>query len=64
MRSLKIKTKLEKTSLKTLMSFFQKKSNWFFNFSVDILFSNEHVQLKKMFKLKNTSVKTFLNDVF
>ena len=29
---------------------------------VDSLFLNEHSQLKKWIKLKNTSVKTLLND--
>ena len=31
-------------------------------FWVDTLFLNEHAQLKKWFKLKRTSVKTWLNE--
>ena len=47
MRSLKVKTKLKQISVRTLISFFKKKSCGGFNFSVDTLFLNKHVPLKK-----------------
>ena len=31
---------------------------------MNTLFLNQHVQLKKWFKLNKTSVKTLLNDIF
>ena len=56
------------------MTFYKKKSNWFFNLSVDILFLNEYAHFKNKTKLKNktkiktklekTSVKILLNDIF
>ena len=64
MRTLKNKTKIKSASVKTLMIFFKKHSYRFFNFTVDTLFLNEHVELKKWFELQNTSVKILLNDIF
>ena len=64
MCSLRNKTKLKKTSVKTLMSFLKRNVTDFFNFYVGTLFLNEHTQLKNLLKLKNTSEKTFLNDLF
>ena len=63
-RSLKNKTKLKRTSVMTLMSFFKRNLTDFFTFYVDTLFINEHAQLKKLFKLKTTSENTLLNDLF
>ena len=47
MRSLKNKTKIKKASVKTLMTFFKKKSYSFFRFCMEAMFLNEHTQLLK-----------------
>ena len=47
MRSLKNKTKIKKASVKTLMTFFKKKSYSFFRFCMEAMFLNEHTLLKK-----------------